>query len=138
MKAPNVQVGNASGTELKFFNMWSILELQSEFKARAHALRLDLNHRPQLLPETGRTSSKSTVATGSSSASSVLAGEDYAELSGTQAQVQALAAKAAQLPEVGQERVHALRQTIESGLYHPGPEHVAGAMFEHMIAGPAA
>ena len=55
MKAPNAQVGNASGTELKFFNMWSILELESEFKARAHALRLDLNHRPQLLPETGRT-----------------------------------------------------------------------------------
>jgi anti-sigma28 factor (negative regulator of flagellin synthesis) len=52
--------------------------------------------------------------------------------------VQALVARAAQLPEVRQERVHALRQTIESELYHPGSEQVAGAMFEHMIAVPGA
>ena len=97
-------------------------------------MRIDLNHGPQPSLGTDQHSAESTVAASSFSASSVPAGEDQAGLSGTQ--VQALVARAAQLPEVRQERVHALRQTIESGLYHPGSERVAGAMFEHMIAVP--
>jgi len=101
-------------------------------------MRIDLNHGPQPSLGTDQHSAESTVAASSSSASSVPAGEDQAGLSGTHAQVQALVARAAQLPEVRQERVHALRQTIESELYHPGSEQVAGAMFEHMIAVPGA
>jgi anti-sigma28 factor (negative regulator of flagellin synthesis) len=36
------------------------------------------------------------------------------------------------------ERIHALRQAIQSGQYQSSPEKVAGAVFAHMIAGSAA
>lgn len=51
------------------------------------------------------------------------------------AQVEALATRAAQLPEVRLERVQTLRQAIAGGNYHRTPEEVATALFLHMIAG---
>jgi flagellar biosynthesis anti-sigma factor FlgM len=101
-------------------------------------MRIDLNPGPQPLPETDRGSAQNSRTAGSSTASSGLAGEDQAELSGAHAQVQVLVAQASQLPEVREERVQALRQAVQSGHYQSSPEKVAGAMFAHMIAGPAA
>jgi flagellar biosynthesis anti-sigma factor FlgM len=65
--------------------------------------------------------------------------EDQAQLSGTRVLVQALAAEAAQLPEVRQEnvrqeKVSALRQAVRSGDYCPDPEQVAGALFSQLGA----
>ena len=103
-------------------------------------MRIDRNHGSQPLPQTESSTSASTTEsmTDRSATHRPLAGEDQAELSGVHSQVQSLVAQAVQLPEVRQERVYALRQTIQSGVYHSGPEQVAKAMFEHMIAGSAA
>ena len=100
-------------------------------------MRIELNAGPQPAPESNRSSAQNTGAAGSPTASHAL-GEDQAQLSGAHAQVQALAAQASQLPEVREERVQALRQAVQSGQYHASPEKVAGAVFAHMIAGPAA
>ena len=99
-------------------------------------MRIDLTQGSQPAPETSRTSARSGSATNNTSSSNGL-GEDQAQLSGAHTQVQALAAQAAQLPEVREERVHALRQAIEGGRYRPDPEKIAGAMFAHMITTPA-
>jgi len=98
-------------------------------------MRIDLNKRPQPFQETEVSSPERTTGADRASASDGFASDDQAELSGVRAQARALAAQAAQLPEVRQERVHALRQTIERGLYCPGPVRVAGAILEHMITG---
>lgn len=100
-------------------------------------MRIDLNHGPQPTPESDRTSFNNPTPAGSTSVGNAL-GEDQAQLSGAHAQVEALAAQASQLPEVRGERVHALRQAIQSGNYRTSPEQVAGAMFAHMTAEPAA
>ncbi len=103
-------------------------------------MRIDLNHEPQPLAETNRSSAQSTTAAAArASASQVLGGEDQAELSGAHAQVQALVAQASQLPEVRQERVQALRLAVERGGYSTSPEAVASALVAHMLTGrPAA
>ncbi len=100
-------------------------------------MRIDFNHGQQQVPESSRNNAASAGPVASSPASSG-SGEDQAQLSGAHVQVQALAAQALQLPEVRAERVQALRQAVQSGQYHPGPEQVAGAMLVHMIAGSAA
>jgi flagellar biosynthesis anti-sigma factor FlgM len=64
-------------------------------------------------------------------------GEDQTQLSGAHLQVAALAAQAAALPEVRQERVQALRQAMQSGQYHADPQKLAGALMSHMRAGAA-
>jgi len=99
-------------------------------------MRIDLTQGSQPAPETNRANARNESATNNASATSGL-GEDQAQLSGAHAQVQALAAQAAQLPEVREERVQALRQAVEGRHYRPSPEKVAGAMFAHMISGPA-
>jgi flagellar biosynthesis anti-sigma factor FlgM len=102
-------------------------------------MRIDLNHEPQPLSESSRSSAQSaTAAAASVSASQALGGEDQAELSGAHAQVQALLAQAAQLPEVRGERVQALRQAVERGSYLTTPEAVAGALLTHMLTGRSA
>jgi flagellar biosynthesis anti-sigma factor FlgM len=103
-------------------------------------MRIDRNHGSQPLPQTESSTTASTIesSTDRSDTRRPLAGEDQPEPSGIHSQVKALVAQAVQLPEVRQERVYALRQTIQSGVYHSGPEEVAKAMFEHMIAGSAA
>ena len=101
-------------------------------------MRIDLNQTPQPLPETNRSSAQNSGAGVNPSVTNALGGEDQAELSGAHVQVQALVAQASQLPEVREERVNALRQAIQGGHYQSSPEKVAGAVFEHMLAGIAA
>lgn len=103
-------------------------------------MRIDLNHGPQSSPENNRTSSAASAAARTSSVNTAGVNgagpeEDQAQLSGAHAQVQALAAQAAQLPEVREERVQSLRQALQSGMYQVSPAEVGGAMFAHMIAG---
>jgi flagellar biosynthesis anti-sigma factor FlgM len=100
-------------------------------------MRIDLNPGPQASPETNRSGAQS-AGPASASARNPLDLDDQTQLSGAHIQVQALVAQASQLPEIRQERVHALRQAIQSGQYQSNPEKVAGAMFAHMIDGPAA
>jgi len=101
-------------------------------------MRIDLNPTSQPVPETNRNSAQSTGTAVNSSGSGALGGEDQAQLSGVHAQVLALVARASQLPEVREQRVHALRQAIQSGQYQSSPEKVAVAVFAHMIAEAAA
>jgi flagellar biosynthesis anti-sigma factor FlgM len=133
--------------ELKFFNVLPILELQGEFKAReAASMRIDLNYGPQAMPESTRTDAQNgtaahrspSISTGdvSGALSAGGNGEDQAHLSGAHGEVEALAAQAAQLPEVRQGRVQALRQILVRGEYQPAPEQVAGAMLESMTVAP--
>lgn len=102
-------------------------------------MRIDQNYGPQAVPETER-STQSNAAAASSSATSTSGAantEDQAHLSGALAQVQALMAHAAQLPEVREEKVQALRQTVLKGQYNPGAQNVAGAMLSYMTLEPA-
>ena len=111
-------------------------------------MRIDLNPAAQPLSESDRSGAAGTAAAATASsvsgsghasgALSGLGGEDQAELSGAHTQVAALVAQAAQLPEVRQERVQALRQAIQRGRYQSSPEEVARAVLAHMIAGSAA
>jgi flagellar biosynthesis anti-sigma factor FlgM len=117
--------------------MLPILELQGKFKARQSNMRIDLNSPPQPSHDSNR-SRTSSASNDGPSASHRLAGEDQAQLSGIHARGQALAAQISQLPEVRQEWVEALRQAIQNGQYQTSPEKVAGALFDHMIAGSAA
>ena len=99
-------------------------------------MRINLN--PQQIAESSRSEAQNTAPASSGiSANSALA-PDQAQLSTVHAQVQALTAQAVQLPEVRQERVVALRQTVQNGSYRPSSEQVAQAVFVHMIAGSAA
>ena len=95
-------------------------------------MRIDLNHGPQV-GEAGPSPSQPLATR--SAVSRQADGEDHAELSAAGAQVQALASRASQLPEIRTERVQSLRQAILGGSYHVNPEQVAGAMLEHMMAG---
>ena len=99
-------------------------------------MRIDLNYGPQSTSQTDRASAQSNAVAGGSQFTSV-PGEDQAHLSAGHAQVDALAAQAAQLPEVRQERVQALRQVLLRGQYNPRPERIAGAMVDYMLASPA-
>jgi flagellar biosynthesis anti-sigma factor FlgM len=94
-------------------------------------MRIDLNYGPQPVTESGFSNAPGSAAAHSSGG--VSAGDDEAQLSGTHVQVEALAGQAAQLPEVRQERVSALRQAVASGQYQPATESVSGAMFDHMM-----
>ena len=101
-------------------------------------MRINPDHSTQQLPESHRTSAQNSSATGGKSSVSDLLGQDRAQLSGNQAQVQSLAAQVAQLPEVRTERVSALRQAGENGSYHPHPEEVASAVFSYLLEEQAA
>lgn len=104
-------------------------------------MRIDLNHSLQI-PESNPGSPSGTTTTAASSGAHALGedvlSEDQAQLSGGHVQVDALAAQAAQLPEVRQEKVQALRQAVSAGQYDPAPEQVAGAMLDYMFAEVAA
>lgn len=103
-------------------------------------MRIDLNYGSQVTPESNRSNASSPTAAASSAspAPGASLGEDQAQLSGAHPEVQTLAAQAAQLPEVREERVHALRQAVESGQYQASPGQVAGALVAHLIAARAA
>jgi len=102
-------------------------------------MRIDVNQAAQLLPDSSRASAQNPAGAGGVSSASVgnvlsqnQLGLDQAQLSGALARVQELAARAAQLPEVREERVQALRQAMQSGNYRPSPESLAGALVAHM------
>jgi flagellar biosynthesis anti-sigma factor FlgM len=105
-------------------------------------MRIEGNPAAQSLPESGRSTNPSTVtgdarSSTTSSASGSL-GEDQAELSGVHGQVRTLAGQALQFPEIRQEKVNALRQVVLGGTYQPNSKQIAGAVFGHMQASPAA
>jgi flagellar biosynthesis anti-sigma factor FlgM len=112
-------------------------------------MRINSDQGAQQLPDSGRTgiqngvhnsnqTSGSSPATSTGSNSVGDLGQDHAQLSGGHMLVQTLAAQTAQLPEVREERVSALRQAIQSGSYHPSPADVAGAMFSQLTVERAA
>jgi len=98
-------------------------------------MRIDLHYGPQQAPEPRRNNADAGSAANSATRAPA---DDHAQLSGAHVQVAALAAQASQLPEVRQERVQALRQAVESGLYHPDPKKVAQALAAHMMSESAA
>lgn len=101
-------------------------------------MRIDGNQAAQSLPESGRSGSPSPVTGSSTNSVGSPLGEDQAQFSGAQAQVQALAEQTLQLPEIRQEKVNALRQVVLVGTYQISPQQVAEAVFAHMLATPAA
>ncbi len=100
-------------------------------------MRIDSNHSGQTVAEgtpptaSAQTAGSNAAASGGPSVNSNL-NEDQAQLSGTHVLVQALVAAAAQLPDVRQEKVSALRQAVQSGDYSPDPEQVAGSLVSHL------
>jgi flagellar biosynthesis anti-sigma factor FlgM len=123
---------------LRYFNPLPIVELQGG-SVEEERMRIDGNGAPPL-PENGRSNQPVATSTHTSAAASgaLGVGEDQAQLSGTLAQVQGLAAQVSQFPEVREEKVNALRQVVNSGGYQPSSDQVAGALFDHMIEAPAA
>lgn len=101
-------------------------------------MRIDFNQGAQPAEQLNQTNTPQAAPSTAQATHSQVLGEDQAQLSGAHAQVQALAAQAAQLPEVRQEKVQALRHAVAAGRYETSPEQVAGAMVAEMIAGPAA
>jgi len=96
-------------------------------------MRIDSNQQTQALPESSRTGNTSPASAEARPAASGALGEDQAQLSGVHAQVQALVGQAAQLPEIRQEKVNALRQVVLGGNYSPAPQQIADSLFEHMV-----
>src|ERR1700745_1374413 len=101
-------------------------------------MRIDSNQTAQPLPDSGRSNSPNAVRAETRASVSNVLGEDSARLSGTRVQVQALVAQALQFPEVRQEKVNALRQSVLGGTYQPSSSQVAESVFEHMLVSPAA
>ncbi|MGA3349525.1 MAG: flagellar biosynthesis anti-sigma factor FlgM [Candidatus Sulfotelmatobacter sp.] len=97
-------------------------------------MRIDSNPGAQPLPAaTGSGNPTTAAAEARSSPSSGTLGEDQAQLSGVHVQIQALVAQVAQLPEINQEKVNALRQSVVAGTYRASPERIADAMFSDMV-----
>ncbi len=99
-------------------------------------MRIDFNQSGQEVSDSNRrAASPPTASTGTEAGGGLSVSADQAQLSGVHVLVQALAARAAQLPEVRQEKVSALRQAVQSGDYRPNPEQVADALLSHASAG---
>jgi flagellar biosynthesis anti-sigma factor FlgM len=98
---------------------------------------IDQSQGAEALLETGRARKQSPASSATSSCSINSFGEDQAQFSGAQVQVQELAARALQLPEIRQEKVSALRQAVLCGTYQPDVEQVAYELFAHMLVQPA-
>jgi hypothetical protein len=96
-------------------------------------MRSDLNPETQPFPESGQTTSQSPVGADEHCYGVGLMGEDQAQLSDSYVQIRALAARAAKLPEVGQEKASALRKMVLGSSYQPNWEEVAKALFAHML-----
>lgn len=101
-------------------------------------MRIDLSYTPQATSQSDHIRPQTSSAAGSASAAKTQTAEDQAQLSGTRAQVEALAAQAAQLPEVREQRVQALRVAVAGGQYQSDPHKIAVALVAHMIVAPAA
>jgi len=94
---------------------------------------IDPNQTAQQLPESSRSSGQSPASGDPRTSAGSALGEDQAQLSDIHAQVQTLTAQAAQLPEVRQEKVNALRQAVLGGSYQPSAAQVAEGLFAHMM-----
>ncbi len=103
-------------------------------------MRIDSNQSGQAASESNQPASAQTAgsnaAAGGGPGVNLNLNEDQAQLSGTHVLVQALVAEAAQLPDVRQEKVSALRQAVQSGGYGSDPAQVAGALFSHLVSSP--
>jgi flagellar biosynthesis anti-sigma factor FlgM len=99
-------------------------------------MRIDFHSSPQPASEAECNRAQQASAAdrlGQTSAS----GEDQAQLSGAGAQAQALAAQAAQLPEIRAEKVQSLREAVAGGRYRFDAQKIAEAMLSHMLEAPA-
>jgi flagellar biosynthesis anti-sigma factor FlgM len=96
-------------------------------------MRIDPNQTAQALPESSRSSGQSPASGDTRASAGSPLGEDQAQLSGIHTQVQTLTAQAAQLPEIRQEKVNALRQAVLGGSYQPSAAQVAEGLFAHMV-----
>ena len=105
-------------------------------------MRVDPNQVAQPLLESGRNSNTRAASSESQSAAGnaldSVFGEDQADLSSGPGQVQTLVSQVAQLPDIRQETVNALRQAILGGSYQPGPTQISEALFAHMLGLPGA
>ena len=99
-------------------------------------MRIDSNQSGQTTPSTNRPATRSQTAGSSSSQAGggLSVTEGLAQHSGTLVLVRALAAEAAQLPDVRQEKVIALRQALQRGDYRLDPDQVADALLWHLGA----
>lgn len=86
----------------------------------------------QQTPEAGREKQPREVTV---SAARLTPEADQAQLSNAHVQVQVLAAQAAQLPEVREAKVSALREAIQSGQYRPNPANIAHGLMSEMFHG---
>ncbi|HZQ95171.1 MAG TPA: flagellar biosynthesis anti-sigma factor FlgM [Candidatus Sulfotelmatobacter sp.] len=102
-------------------------------------MRIDFQTSPQPAAEAERNRSPQAQTDHSSPARA--SGEDQALISGARAQVRALVAQAAQLPEVREqvreEKVQALREAVAGGRYRIDAHKVAEAMLSHIAEAPA-
>lgn len=101
-------------------------------------MRIDLNSAPQATPQSDRIREKNSSAASNASEFPAQSVEDQAQLFGTHAQVESLAAQASQLPEVREQRVQELRLAVTGGQYQPDAQKIARALVAHMtVARPA-
>lgn len=91
-------------------------------------MRIDLHYGPQQVSGKEEASRAQFNASASNAGNPAKVGQDETVISAGHIQVQALAAEAAQLPEIRKEKVEALREAITSGRYRTDPEKVAGAL----------
>lgn len=98
-------------------------------------MRIELQYGPQ--PTSGSSTSAAATTT-SQSPSDLGIGEDQTQLSGTYTQSEALTGQALELPELRQEKVAALRQSVQAGEYRPAAEQVANALLSHVLTRAAA
>jgi len=113
-------------------------------------MRIEGNQAAQTLSESGTSGSSSAASAGINgglggvlsgdargSTSSAL-GEDQAQFSGAQWQVQALGEQALQFSEIRQEKVDALRAVVLGGNYQIDSKQLGDAVFAHLLVTPAA
>ena len=93
-------------------------------------MRIDLN--PSAMPELTRSSGSAAAAPAGQPAvtNPADASDDVASLSTGSASVQKLKAQLDAVPDVRQQLVEALRQTVAAGSYTASPQHIAQAMLE--------
>lgn len=95
-------------------------------------MRIDLNG---LTADQITTTKQSSTPVGrAGTAPSTQPAEDQASLSLDTVGISALAAKAMQMPEIRQDKVDALRQTIRQGQYQVDPTKVADAMLNEKVS----
>jgi negative regulator of flagellin synthesis FlgM len=89
------------------------------------------------LPESLQTQkvTRSGSSSQQSSAAAISSNQDRTQLSGDSTTVQQLKASLAQVPEVRQQRVAALRQAVGNGSYQVSDEQLSDAIGSNLLAG---